>query len=161
MKPQKEILLSFALMLALAMSALAQVEKAAMRTKGISCGVCAVVSEVHLRGIVGVDKVTISKSNESVMVSYKPGAPFQPAEIRKVLEPLNVGIAQFQVSARGRVQDQGGKRFFVAGKDRFVLTSAANAPKVPSGTPVVIEGILNDKLNPMELKVLAFRPVAQ
>lgn len=161
MKPRKEILLSFGLMLALAMSALAQVEKAAMRTKGISCGVCAVVSEVHLRGIAGVDKVTISKSAESVVVSYKPGAPFQPAEIRKAVEGLNVAIAQFEVSVRGRVQDEGGKRFFLAGKDRFVLASAANAPKVPSGTPVVIEAILNDKVNPMELRVLAFKPIAQ
>ena len=56
-----------------------------MRTKGI-------------RGIAGVDKVTISKSAESVVVSYKPGAPFQPAEIRKAVEGLNVAIAQFEVS---------------------------------------------------------------
>jgi hypothetical protein len=161
MKRQKEILLSCALMLALAMSAMAQVEKAEMRTKGISCGVCALVSEVHLRRISGVDKVAISKSAESVVVSFKPGAAFQPAEIRKAIEGLSVAIAQFEVSVRGRVQDQGGKRFFLAGKDRFVLASAANAPKVPSGSPVVIEAILNDKLNPMELRVLAFKPLAQ
>ena len=161
MKPQKEILLSFALTLAWAMPALAQVEKAVMRTNGISCGVCALVSEVHLRGIVGVDQVTISTSAESVVVSFKPGAPFQPAEIRDAIEGLNVSIVQFEVSVRGRVRDEGGKRFVLAGQDRFVLASAANAPKVPSGTPVVIEAILNDKLNPMELRVLAFEPIAR
>ena len=159
MKLQKQILLVSALMLALAMPAWAQVEKAAMRTTGVSCGVCSAVSEVKLRRIAGVDKVSISKSNESVMVFYKPGALFQPAEIRKILEPLHVGIAQFQVSARGRVQEQGGKRFFVAGKDRFVLTSALSAPKVPAETSVVIEAILNDKISPMELRVLSFKPV--
>jgi cation transport ATPase len=161
MKLPKQILLLSALVFGLAMPALAQVEQAAMRTTGISCGVCAVVSEVHLRAIAGVDKVTISKSAESVVVSYKPGALFQPAQIRKAVEGLNVGIAQFQISARGRVQDQSGKRFFVAGRDRFVLTSVANAPKVPSETPVMIEGVLNDRVNPMELRILTFKPVRQ
>src|SRR5687768_2828125 len=116
---KKLILLLSALVLASAMPAFAQVEKAAMRTTGLSCGTCAVVSEIDLRRIAGVDKVTISMSTEAVTVFYKTGAIFQPSEIRKVLERLNVVIAQFQISARGRVQNEGGKRYFVAGKDRF------------------------------------------
>jgi copper chaperone CopZ len=138
----------------------AQVEKAAMKTSGISCGVCAAVSEVNLRRITGVDKVTISKSAEAILVAYKPGAPFQPAEIRKVLEPLNVGIAQFQISAKGRVQEEGGKQYFLAGKDKFLLAAAAKAPKVPVGTPISIEAILNDKAKPMELKVMTVKPTS-
>ncbi len=160
MNLHKQILLISALMLVLAMPVFAQVEKAAMHTTGVSCGVCSAVSELKLRRIAGVDKVTISKSQESVMVSYKPGALFLPAEIRKVLEPLKVGIAQFEVSARGSMQNQGGKQFFVAGKDRFVLSSAANAPRLPSETPVVVEAILNDKVSPMELRIVSFK-VAQ
>ncbi len=161
MKLQKHILLFAALTLSSALPVFAQVEKAAMRTTGISCGVCAAVSEVNLRRMPGVDKVTISRSNESIMIAYKPGAPFLPAEIRKVLDPLNVGISQFQISAKGRVQDEGGKQVFVSGKDKFVLASAANTPKVPSATSGTIEGILNDRQSPMELKVLAFKPAAQ
>jgi hypothetical protein len=146
MKLQKTIVMLAALTLATAMPVFAQVEKAAMRTTGIACGVCAMVSEVGLRKINGIEKVTISRSNEAIMIGYKAGAPFLPAEIRKVLEPLNVGIAQFQISARGRVQAEGGKQVFVAGKDRFVLTPpAANAPKVPLQTTVSIEGVLDDK----------------
>jgi hypothetical protein len=162
MKLGRQIVLLGALALASAVPALAQVDKAAMRTTGIACGVCAMVSEVGLRKINGIDKVTISRSNEAIMIAYKPGAAFLPAEIRKVLEPLNVGIAQFQISARGRVEDQGGKLFFVAGRDRFVLTPpAANAPKVPTTGLVSIEGVLNDRRNPMELRVLAVKPVSQ
>ena len=56
--------------------------------------------------------------------------------------------------------DRSQTRFFVAGKDKFLLTAAANAPKVPSATSVTIEGILNDRQSPMELKVLAFKPSA-
>ncbi|PYS03864.1 MAG: hypothetical protein DMG12_11275 [Acidobacteria bacterium] len=161
MKLHKRILLLSSLTLASVMPAWSQVEKAELRTTAISCGVCAAVSEVKLRRIAGVDKVTISKSAESVTVSYKPGAVFQPLEIRKILEPLNVGIAQFQISATGRIQEQGGKQFFVAGKDKFVLRAAANAPKIPTNTAVSIEAILNDKIYPMELRVMTFKPVAQ
>ena len=68
---------------------------------------------------------------------------------------------RFQVRARGHVQEQDGKRYFVAGTDQFVLTPAAlGAPVLPSGTPVVIEAILNDQLNPMELTVLTYKSVA-
>ncbi len=162
MKLHQLILLPSAVMIALAMPALAQVEMVAMRTIGIECGVCAAVSEINLRRIEGVDKVTISKSNESVMIAYSPGAPFQPEEIRGVLAPLFVQIEVFQVRARGVVQEQDGKRFFVASKDRFVLAPAApGVPEVPSGTPAVIEAILDDGLNPMELSVLTVKTVAQ
>ena len=61
-----------------AIPAHAQVDKAAMRTTGISCGECAAVSEVYLRRLEGIDKITISKSQEVVVLTYKPGSSFQP-----------------------------------------------------------------------------------
>jgi len=149
------------LALVAATPAWAQVDKIAMRTTGISCGLCAGLSELYFKRMPGVDKVAISLSQEAIMLSYKPGAPFDPEGIRKILEPLKVGVEQFQVSARGRVQEQGGKRFFVAGKTKFVLAANANAAAIPPGIPVSIEAILNDHLAPMELKILNFKPLPQ
>src|SRR5712692_1036822 len=100
----------FLLVLALAAPALAQVEKVAIRTSGISCGVCAGLSEMHFRRLPGVDNVRISLSQEAIMLTYKPGAPFDPEGIRKFLGSLEVGVVQFQISARGRVREQSGKR---------------------------------------------------
>ena len=142
-----------------AMPAFAQVEKVAMQTTGISCGACAAVSEIYLRQLAGIDKIKISLSNEAIMVSYKPGAVFRPKEIRDALKKTEVGVLVFQVSARGRVREDGGKRYFIAGKERFLLTAATNAPQVPSDTPVLIEGTVNDKADPMELKVMTVKPV--
>ena len=51
-----------------------------------SCGVCAAVSEVYLRQLPGIDKIKISLSQEAIMVSYKPGAAFQPKSIRDALK---------------------------------------------------------------------------
>ena len=161
MKLRKQTLLLSALALASATPGLAQVEKVAMRTTGISCGVCAGLSEIYFRRLPGVDKVAISLSKEAIMLTYKPGATFDPQGIRKVLEPLEVGVVQFQIGARGRVQEQGGKRFFVAGKDKFILAAAANALAIPLDTPIVVEAILNDRLDPMEVKVLNFTPLKQ
>lgn len=162
MNLHKQLVLLSAVVLASAMPVLAQVEKVAMPTTGISCGSCAAVSEINLRRLVaGVDKVTISMAKEAIVVSYKPGASFHPRDIREVLNPVGVGVLQFQISARGRIQEQGGKRFFVAGKDKFVLVAGANAPKIPPGIPVLIEGIVNDRPDPMELKIVTFKPLTQ
>ena len=92
------------------------------------------------------------------MMTYKPGATFQPAEIRTALKKTEVGVAQFQIGARGRLQEQAGKQFFVAGKDRFVVVPAPNSPKIPVGSTVSIEGIVNDTANPMELRVMTVKP---
>ena len=162
MKLQRLIVLPSVAIAVLAMPALAQVELAAMRTIGIECGVCAAVSEINLRRLDGVEKVTISKSNESLMIAYSPGARFQPEKIREVLAALFVEIDVFQVRARGIVQEQAGKQFFVADRDRFVLAPAtAGGPVVPPGTPVLIEAMLNDEVDPMELTVLKVNPVAE
>jgi copper chaperone CopZ len=159
MKLLARILLS-AVMLAAALPAFAQVERSALRTPGISCGTCAAVAEADLRKMAGVDDVVISLPNEAVMVSFKADAVFQPAEIRKILARVEVPIAVFQIRARGRVQEQDGKRYFQAGKDKFVLVPGGpDAPQVAPETLVEIDATLNDKANPMELKVLAVRPV--
>jgi copper chaperone CopZ len=142
-------------------SAFAQVEKVAVRTTGISCGTCAAFSEIYLRRLAGVDAVKISLSNEAILVSYKPGAAFQPQDIRDVLKRTDVGVLQFQISARGRVQEGSGNRVFVAGKDRFALAAAPNAPHVPPDTPVLIEATLNDQTEPMELKVITVKPIKE
>jgi hypothetical protein len=143
-----------------AISLQAQVERVAMRTTGISCGMCAAVSEVYLRQLGGVDKIKISLSQEAIMVSYKPGAAFRPKDIRDALKKTDVGVTQFQISARGQVQQQNGKRLFIAGKDVFMLVPSTGL-SVPADTPVVLEGILNDQTSPMELKVLTVNPIAK
>jgi len=132
-----------------------------MRTTGISCGLCAGLSEIYFRRLPGIDKVAISLSKEAIMLTYKPGATFDPQAIRKVLAPLEVGVVQFQISARGRVQELAGKRFFTAGKGKYALAAAANAPPIPLDTPISIEAILNDHLDPMEIKILNFKPLKQ
>src|SRR5262245_29866205 len=156
---QQILLLSSALMVAL--PATAQVEKAAIRTTGISCGTCAAVSELYLRRLPSIDKITISRKNEAVMVSYKQGATFQPKDLREALQKTDVGITQLQISARGRVQEQAGKRFFIAGKDRFLLVSAPNIPQIPPDTSVLIEAVVNDRTDPMELRIMTFKPLQQ
>jgi len=159
MKLQSQFLLLPALLMALASPAIAQVERVAIRTTGISCGTCAAISEFYLRRLPSIDKVNISLKNEAVMVSYKPGSAFQPKDLREIFQKTDVAVTQMQISARGRVQEQAGKRFFVAGKDKFLLVSAANTAQLPSDTPISIEAVVNDRTNPMELRIMTFKPI--
>jgi hypothetical protein len=155
------MMLVVVLLMAIERPAFAQVERVAMRTIKLSCGVCAVFSEIYLRQLGTIDKISISKSKEAVMITYKPGASFQPSDIRGALKKTEVGVAQFQIGARGRVQQQAGKQFFVAGKDKFLLVSAPNSPKIPAGSTVSIEGVVNDSSNPMELSVMTVKALPQ
>src|SRR5437588_12718345 len=161
MKLQNRYLLLSALFIGLASPAVAQVERVAIRTTGISCGTCAAISEFYLRRLPSIDKVNISLKNEAVMVSYKPGSAFQPKDLREIFQKTDVAVTQMQISARGRVQEQAGKRFFIAGKDKFLLVSAANSPQVPANTPVAVEGVVNDRVDPMELRVMTVKPITQ
>src|SRR2546430_8532069 len=131
MKLQRQVVLLSALVLAASLPAMAQVERAAIRTDGISCGVCAAVSEFYLKRLPSIDKITISLKNEAVMVSYKPGSTFQPKDLREVFQKTDVAVTQMQIRARGRVQEQAGTRFLIAGKDKFLLLIAANSSQFP------------------------------
>src|SRR5256885_14825685 len=153
MNAHKQLVAVCVLMVITALPAAAQVERVAVRTTGISCGTCAAVSEFYLRRLPSIDKVDISLKNEAVMVSYKPGSSFQPKDLREIFQKTDVAVTQIQISARGRVQEQAGKRFFIAGKDKFLLVSAANSPQIPLNTPVAVEGVVNDRVDPMELRV--------
>ena len=85
MNPSHPILPCLVLTFVLAARGAGQVEKVAMRTTGISCGVCAGLSEIYFHRLPGVDKVKISLSQEAIMLTFKPGAKFDPKAIRKIL----------------------------------------------------------------------------
>lgn len=113
--------------------------------------------EIALRRLEGVDKVAISIQRQQFVVLYKPGTSFRPKDLRAAVAEAQVSVVQFHVQARGRVQADGAKRFFVAGKDRFLLV---DSPKMPADAPLLIGGdIRNDSANPMTLKVLEFKPL--
>jgi NACalpha-BTF3-like transcription factor len=113
--------------------------------------------ELALKRLDGVDKVAISIQRQQFVVLYKPGATFVPKDLRAAVAQASVSVVQFHIQARGQVRAEGGKEFFVAGKDRFLLV---DSPKMPAGTPLLIGGdVLNDSAAPYQLKVIEFRPV--
>jgi hypothetical protein len=138
-----------------ACSGSAQVEKVTMRTTGISCGICAAVSEVRFRLMPYVNQVTINLPAESITLTYKPDAEFMPRDLRRVLQPLDVGVVQFTIVARGHVVEEARKRLFVAGKQVFALLPSEMSAAVPTRV-VRIEAVVYDHPDPMELKVLAW-----
>jgi hypothetical protein len=136
-------------------SAFAQIEKVTIRTTGISCGICAAVSEIKFRLMPGIGQVAISLPTESITLTYKPDAVFSPSDLRQVLQALEVGVVQFTVVARGRVVEETGRRFFVTAKNKFVLPTE-KAATIPIGSPVRIEAVVYDYRHPMELKLLTW-----
>ena len=143
-----------------ALSADAQVEKVAIRTTGVSCGSCAVFSEIYLRQVPGVDSIKISLSREAVLIVYKPGAPFRPNLLRDALRKTDVGVLQMQISARGHIERRGSANAFVTDRDRYDIAAVpAGSPPFPYDVPLLVEGILDDRATPMGLKVVTFRTI--
>jgi hypothetical protein len=110
--------------------------------------------EVTLRRLEGVEKVVISIEKQVFAITYKGAVKFQPDAIRKAVAAADVGVLRFHVDARGRVEEQGDKRFFLAGQDRFLLV---DSPQVPNDVPVRIIGTVNDSVTPMQIKVDDFQ----
>ena len=158
MKLRCRMIVLWALASMLVSPAAAQVEQVTIRTTGISCGVCAAVSEINFKRMPGIGEVRISLSQETIVLSYKAGSTFDPQQIRQVLQPLEVVALLLRVRARGLVHDENGKRFFLAGKNRF-LVQTENATPVPLDTPIVAEGITNEQPDSVNLKILTFKVI--
>jgi copper chaperone CopZ len=157
---KRKVFVLVAVLLAAGLGASAQVEKVEILTSGVSCGVCAAVSEFHFRRMPGISKVAISLSNESITLTYKPDAEFSTQAIRQVLDPLKVDILRLRIEARGRVEDsKQGTSFFVAGRFKAALRLKAGMSAPPSGTPLSVEGILNEGVSPAELRVIKISPL--
>ena len=112
--------------------------------------------EIALRRLDGVDKISISIAEQRFQVTYKSGASFQPWDIRDAVAKAEVEVLRFRITARGRVHEEGGKRFFVAGKDKFLLVGS---PKIFSEGLILLEGTVDDSAEPLQLKVLQFKPL--
>ena len=113
--------------------------------------------EAALRRLEGVDKISISVSEQKFQVTLKPGTAFHPADIRGAVGKAGVKVTRFRIDARGHVQEEAGKRYFLAGEDKFRL---AGTTKFPDG-PVAIEGTVDDAAMPFQLKVMKFKPIKQ
>ncbi len=110
--------------------------------------------EVALKRLEGVDKISISISHQRFLLTYKGGASFQPSEIREAVAKADVEVVRFRIAARGYVEEEKGKQFFVAGKDKFLLTAS---PKISSEQSTWIEAAVDDSAEPLRLKVLQFK----
>lgn len=111
--------------------------------------------EIALRRLDGVDKISISISEQKFQITYKPGAHFEPAEIRDAVAQAGVDVVRLQIFARGRVLAEGGRHIFIAGKDKFLLVASSKTPS----QMVSIEGTVDDSGEPLRLKILAFKPL--
>lgn len=112
--------------------------------------------EIALRRLDGVDKVTISIQQQALSVTLKPGSRFDPRGIRDAVAQAGVSILRFHLEARGQVEQKGDERYFVAGKDRFLLVAS---PDVPVGEPIWVNALVDDATNPLQVRVNEHKPL--
>src|ERR1044072_2463079 len=106
------------------------------------------------RRLGGAEKISISVMEPKLHVTLMHGPASHPAEIRAAVGKAGVKVVRFRISARGRVEAHGGKRYFLAGEDKFLV---AGPGKIADG-PVVIEGPVDDAAAPWQLKIIESKP---
>ncbi len=89
-------------------------------------------------------------------VTYKPDATFQPKALRDAVAKLGITVVRFHISLGGQVLEEGGKQFFIVGKERFLVV---NSPKLPTDSPIGAMGVVDDSTNPYELKIDDYKPL--
>ncbi len=112
--------------------------------------------ETALRRLDGVDKISISMAQQRFQLTYKSGAHFAPEDIRRAVAEADVKVVRFRIGARGRVQEESGRRFFVAGKEKFLLDTPQ---QIPADVTLAIEGTVDDSIRPLHLNIAQFKPV--
>lgn len=118
----------------------------------IDCLPCAVTIELYLKKVAGVNKVAVSMSKQLVAITFHEGAQFKPKEYREAIMMAEVRVATFHVSMRGKVDQQGGKMYFVAGPNRFLI---AKPPKdLPVGVPLGVMATVDDSTEPFSITSL-------
>lgn len=147
-------LMAAAMLAGVEVAGLAQVDNVEILTSGISCGVCAVVSEVRFRRMEGIGKVDISSAKETITLHYKPDARFSAKEIEEVLRPLGVHVLRMRMEARGRLETGGdGKMLLVAGRNRIPVRLGAGAGTIEPGAQLLVEGLILGSGETVECKV--------
>jgi hypothetical protein len=94
-----------------------------------------------------------------LQVTYKPDARFQPQGLRDAVAQVEAKIVLLQIVASGRIEKQGSTSYFVAGKDRFLLTNPESAPAGPAGELLSITGTVDDPASPYKLKLIESKKI--
>lgn len=104
----------------------------------------------------------VDQQSNVVFVTYQPNTRFKPAILRDAAEEGGAIFLLIQISARGRVIEEGAKHFFVAGEDRFVLSEPPeSAPPLPaaSNAELTVIASVDDSADPVRLKIVQSKPV--
>jgi hypothetical protein len=106
----------------------------------------------------------VDEKSNIVFVTYKPNAHFDTAVLRAAAEKIDGVFLVIQVSARGRVVEEGKKHFFVAGPDRFLLIEPiGSAPPLPPVSEKILSviGNVDDSGEMVQLKILQAKPASE
>jgi hypothetical protein len=106
----------------------------------------------------GVVDISISQSEQTVAVEFAYGrSVLSPAIFREALTNAGVEVLRFQIDACGAVEEAPGRRWFVAGANRFALDDDG---ETPIGSPVCVVGSLDDASTPYRFTPTTIQAVA-
>lgn len=111
--------------------------------------------ELALQRLDGVADVSISLQTKVVQITYEPASSFQPQGIREAVGQVGARVEQLQIVARGHLEPESSSQYFIAGKNRFLVTDSAS---IPERKLISITGTVDDSETPFKLRIAQTRP---
>jgi hypothetical protein len=105
--------------------------------------------------------VIVDQQSNVVFVTYDLKTHFEPKVLRNAAEVADTTFTIIQIIARGRIVEEGGNHFLVAGEDRFLLIEPpASTPPLPAASETVLSVIatVDDSADPIRLKIVHSKP---
>ena len=101
----------------------------------------------------------VDQQSNVVFVTYNLNTHFEPEVLRNAAEEAGTSFLLIQIIARGRIVEEGDRRFFVAGNDRFLLIEPpASAPPLPAASVLSVIASVDDSADPIRLKIVQSTP---
>ena len=109
----------------------ADVLEAELDVRGMSCPFCAFGIEKKLRGVPGVDDVSVLLDEGQIELRFGPGNHTAPADIRRAVEEAGFKLSGLRLKVQGTLAQDGGRPMLQSSQNvRFLLVDSTSGESI-------------------------------
>jgi copper chaperone CopZ len=113
-------------LLAVGMTAQAQITKASLQASGLTCSMCSKAVKLAIEELSFVDKVQVDIKNQQYNVTFKDGQAFQVDELQKAVADAGFSVAKLSITAKVEEKQLNKDEHLKIGNHTFHFLNAAN-----------------------------------
>ena len=120
---------------------------------GLTCPTCVPPLTKSLKRQYAASTVHVDDDKDTASVTFAGDDTFALGDFRAAVARVNMRVVDLTMRACGTVEETAGRRWLVAGQERFAVRSERD---LPIGRPLCADGALDARSEPAVLQVTAF-----